>query len=463
MFSPATYQQRRQQLIDTVDSGLILLLGNREVGMNYGGNIYHFRQDSSFLYFVGIDKPNLAAVIDVDSGKTTLYGDDLTIDDVIWMGVQPRMTALADRAGITHSSSFSNLAEAIQVAANDDRAIHFLPPYRDHNRIYLAQTLGIELADLKQEASIELVKAVVAQRNYKTVEEVQEMEIAVNTSVAFHEAMMKSARPGMREWELAGIAEGIAASCGGALAYPVIVTTRGHVLHNHDHHHQLAAGDLVLVDAGASTTRNYAGDLTRTFPVNATFSAQQKEVYEVVLQSQLQAIEALKPGVPYQEIHLLAARKIAEGLKQLGLMKGNIEEAVAAGAHALFFPHGLGHMIGLDVHDMEDLGEDLVGYSDTIQRSDQFGTAYLRLGKVLEKDNVITVEPGVYFIPELIDQWASEKLHSDFIDYSVVAKYRDFTGIRIEDDILITEDGYRILGKPLAKTVAEVEALRAEG
>jgi Xaa-Pro aminopeptidase len=286
------------------------------------------------------------------------------------------------------------------------------------------------------------------------------MEKAVTISGQMHIAAMRGAMVGIKEAQLAGIVEGIAIGAGGDLAYPAILTVNGQTLHNHYHGNTLQSGQLILGDFGAETAMHYAGDITRTFPVDKQFTEQQKHIYQLVLQAEMAAIEALKPGVPYRDIHLMAARIMADGLKDLGLMKGDMEAAVAEGAHALFFPHGLGHMLGLDVHDMEDLGEDYVGYTDQIKRSEQFGLRSLRLGRELEAGFVLTVEPGLYFIPELIDQWQAAGKHKDFINYDKVADYRDFSGVRIEDNVLITEDGYRVLGEPIPKTVAEVEALR---
>jgi Xaa-Pro aminopeptidase len=460
MFNKEVYTERRQQLRHQLHSGIILLLGNNEVGMNYAGNTYHFRQDSTFLYFFGLDVPGLAAMIDLDSGTDTIFGDDLTLDDVVWMGSQPSVQQQAESCGVRHSTPLKSLSEVVGKAVAADRQVHFLPPYRHDNMLRLNSLLGIGIADLKSGASVELIKAVVQLRSHKAPEEILEIEKAVNITGAMHISAMKGAIAGKTEAHLAGIVNGIAVSFGGQLAYGIILTTQGQTLHNHFHGNTLKNGDLVLGDFGAETGRHYAGDLTRTFPVDKTFSARQREIYQVVLDSQLAALDALKPGMPYQQVHLLAARKIAEGLTALGLMKGDPSEAVAAGAHAMFFPHGLGHMMGLDVHDMEDLGEEYVGYSDTVKRIQQFGTAYLRLGRELEPGFVLTVEPGIYFIPELIDQWQAEGRHIDFINYEKVNTYRDFGGIRIEDNVIITPAGYRIFGRPVPKTIAEVEALR---
>lgn len=460
MFAPATYQERRKKLIQEVKDGIILLLGNEESPMNYTDNVYPFRQDSNFLYFVGIDQPHLATVIDVDNNSVTLFGDDLTIDHIIWMGSQPSLNELAERSGITEVNSYDQLETTVATAKKKGRKIHFLPPYRSENTIKLNQWLQLPLSQMKKAASVELIKAVIKQASVKSDEEIVEMEKAVNITGAMHVAAMKAARPGIKESKLTGIVEGIALACGGNVAYPVILTINGQTLHNHYYGNTLRSGQLVLGDFGAETKRHYAGDITRTFPVDKKFTNQQKEIYQIVLDAEVEAIKMLKPGIKYKDIHLSAATLMAESLKQLGIMKGDIKDAVAQGAHALFFPHGLGHMIGLDVHDMEDLGEDLVGYDDEIQRSDQFGLKSLRLGRALQAGFVLTVEPGIYFIPELIDLWQKEKKFESFINYDTVAKYRNFSGVRIEDNVLITENGHRILGDPIPKSVDEVENLR---
>lgn len=457
MFSTTIYTQRRQRLQQQVGSGLILLLGNEEVGMNYTANTYHFRQDSNFLYYFGIDRPGLAALIDVEQDETILFGDDFTLEDTIWTGAQPTLWEQAQRVGVNHVAAFAKLEGYLKKATG---TVHYLPPYRYANRLKLQQWLDIPIQDLKSKASEPLIKAVVAQRSIKSAEELVELDKAVSISGAMHEMVMKSAQAGQLEAALAGIAAGVAIGTNGNLSYPIILTVNGQILHNHHHGNTLKSGQLVLGDFGTETERHYAGDITRTFPVDKTFTTQQKEIYQLVLDMQQTALDNLYPGKAYKEVHVSAAEKMTEGLQQLGLMKGDVQAAVKAGAHALFFPHGLGHMLGLDVHDMEDLGEDYVGYTDTIQRSEQFGTAYLRLGRELEPGFVLTVEPGIYFIPELIDKWKSEGQFLDFINYEKLEAYRNFGGIRIEDNVVITENAYRILGNPIPKTIAEVEALR---
>ncbi len=463
MFSTRTYQSRREALQKNVSSGIILLMGNGEAPINFKDNTYPFRQDSTFLYYFGIATPGLAAVIDIDEDHTTIFGDEMTIDDIIWMGRLETLKEKASKAGVTHTRPTNALAAVLLQAMQDGRPVHFLPPYRHANSIRLSHLTGIAIEQLSESASVALIKAVVAQRAVKSEEEVAEIERAVNTSVDMHLTAMRLAKPGMTEQQLAAAVQHVAQQGGGTLAYPTILSVRGEVLHNHYHGNVLQEGDLVLNDSGAETAMGYAGDLTRTFPAGKTFTTLQKEAYQVVLNALESATAALKPGVAYLDIHLHACRMLTEGLKAIGLMRGDTDEAVAAGAHTLFFQCGTGHMMGLDVHDMEDLGEQYVGYTDNLRKdTNTFGLKSLRLGKELEAGYVLTVEPGLYFIPELIDRWKAENELVQFIDYEKVEAFRNFGGIRVEDDILITRDGRRILGKPLVKTVTEIEGIRAE-
>lgn len=460
MFDLKTYESRRVQLAKTIKSGVLLFLGNGEAPRNYTDNTYAFRQDSNFLYFFGIDRPDLAAIIDIDAGETIIFGDELTIEHIVWMGAQPSIASQAEQVGVKKTSPYADLKAYLATAKKSGQTIHFLPPYRGDNTIKISQWLELPIEDLSKTASVPFIKAVIAQASIKSEKEIQELEKAVTISGTMHIAAMQAAKAGMKEAQLAGIVEGIAKGSGGDLAYPVILTVNGQTLHNHYHGNTLKSGQLVLGDFGAETAMHYTGDITRTFPVDPVFSAKQKEIYSIVLNMLNTSLAALKPGVRYLDIHLLAAKTMANSLKEMGLMKGDMEDAVAQGAHALFFPHGLGHMLGLDVHDMEDLGEDFIGYTDTLKRSKQFGLKSLRLGKELEEGFVITVEPGLYFIPELIDQWRAEKKFEAFINYEKVDAYRDFSGVRIEDDVLITNDGHRILGEPIPKTIEAIEAIR---
>jgi len=457
MFAKEVYWQRRKMLRAMLGEGIILFPGNEESSMNYRANTYHFRQDSSFLYFFGIDKPGFYGLCDVDNDKDILYGNDFDIDDIIWMGEQPAVSDLAVGVGVESSASLSELADILKQAVKSGRKVHLLPPYRGDHMVVLAELLGVDYEGVKNLVSQELIAAVVKLRSIKDQYEIGEIEKAVDVAWIMHTTAMKMAYPGNYERELAGAIEGIALSHGGPVSFPVILSMDGQTLHNHYHGNELQEGRMVVCDAGAQTAMCYASDITRTFPVGGKFSARQRDIYNIVLKANTETIKASIPGRTYREVHLMAARIIAGGLKELGLMKGDLDEAVAAGAHALFFPHGLGHMLGLDVHDMEGLGENYVGYSESLKRSEQFGTAYLRLGRELEPGFVVTNEPGCYFIPALIDQWKAEQKHADFINYDQVEKFREFGGVRIEDDVLITGSGSQVLGTPIPKTVDEVE------
>lgn len=457
MFEPIIYRQRRSKLRKAVKSGLVVFPGNGELPMNYQANTYPFRQDSSFLYFFGLDSPGLNAVFDADEGRAVVFGDDIGLEDIIWMGNLPRLKDRAKQAGVTETAPAARFEETVRGALSKGRTVHFLPPYHPETKTTLSRLLGIPEEKLKAAASEELIKAVVSLRIVKSTQEVREVEHALEVSARMYGAALKMTRPGVTEREVAGRLDGLAKSGGCGTAFPTILTVNGQILHNHDHSHVMRRGRMVVIDAGAESLRRYASDITRTLPVSGKFTTRQREVYEIVLGAQETAIASMKPGVLYREIHLKAARHIASGLKELGLMKGDVEEAVAAGAQALFFPHGLGHQLGLDVHDMEGLGENYVGYDDRVKRSDQFGLAYLRFARELRPGHVLTVEPGVYFIPALAAKWKKEKKHTAFINYLKVQSYLDFGGIRIEDDVLITASGRRVLGPPIPKKVKDVE------
>jgi len=459
MFSRETYINRRKELFRGVNSGIILFLGNDESAMNYAGNTYHFQQDRTFLYYFGIDIPNMAAIIDVESGEEIIFGYDFKIDDIIWMGPQPTLKELAEKVGVQQSIPIEKLGDWINKYKSQNRKIHYLPPYRPEHVFKLRDLLSIDEKAVKEKYSIELVKQIISQRSIKSDEEIEEMEKAVDVAYNMHTSAMKMTKAGKYEYEISGWIEGVASSGGGGISFPVIFSKNGETLHNHYHGNLLKDSDLVINDSGAETTMHYASDITRTFPVSGKFSQKQKDIYEIVLTAETKSIELMKPGIKYRDVHLNAANIMASGLKDLGLMKGNIDDAVNQGAHALFFPHGLGHALGLDVHDMENLGENYVGYDDNTKRSDQFGLAYLRFGKELQKGYVITVEPGLYFIPALIDIWQKENKFTDFINYEKVREYIGFGGVRIEDDVLITESGSRVLGKPIPKTIDEVEKM----
>ena len=459
MFDQQTYIERRRDLKYKFDSGLLLFLGNNDSPANYLGNTYAFRQDSTFLYYFGLNRSGLAALIDVDSNTTTLFGTEFTLDDKVWMGPQPTLKQIAEKSGIDKYENFDKLFDVLSEFIKTQRKIHFLPQYRSENIFLASNLLGLNTQRVNDYTSSYLIKAVISQRSIKSKEEIGEIDKAVDIAFRMHTAAMKMIKPGLSEKKIAGMIEGIALSLGAGLSFRPIVSINGQILHNHFHGNDILEGSLVVNDSGAETNMHYASDITRTIPANGKFTQKQKEIYEIVLNAETSAISAVKPGVMNKDLNLLAAKTLVEGLSNLGLMHGSVDEAVQQGAHALFFPHGLGHMMGLDVHDLEGLGEDFVGYNDEVSRSDQFGLAYLRLAKSLSTGNVFTIEPGIYFIPVRIDQWKGDNKFPEFINYDRVDNYRDFGGIRIEDDILVTEDGYRILGKPIPKTVDEVEAI----
>lgn len=457
MFKPEVYAARRKRLREMLSGGVVLLPGNAEASMNYPANTYHYRQDSDFLYYFGHDHDGLSGIIDVDEGKEILVGDDVSMDDIIWMGPQPLMKDQALQCGTEHTLPGAKLPAYIQDALKKGRKVHILPPYRGDRWLSLEGIFGMSHGEIRKYVSEELIRAVVKMRSVKDALEIAEIEKAIDTAYIMHTTSMKMAMPGVVEQEIAGTIEGIALAHGGPVSFPVILSVDGQTLHNHHHHNVLKEGRMMVTDAGCETSMHYASDITRTVPVGGKFNTRQKEIYEIVLKANMVTIEAIRPGIFYRDVHLLAARTIAEGLKALGIMKGDTEEAVRQGAHALFFPHGLGHMMGLDVHDMEGLGENYVGYDGTVKRSEQFGLAFLRFARKLEPGFVLTDEPGCYFIPALIDLWKSEGRFTEFINYDKTELYKDFGGVRIEDDILVTETGHKVLGKPIPKTVEEVE------
>ncbi|MCF8379069.1 MAG: aminopeptidase P family protein [Bacteroidales bacterium] len=457
MFDAKVYTDRRNRLRGEVKNGIILILGNTEASFNYPANTYHFRQDSSFLYFFGMDHPDLAGVLDIDENKDYIFGNDVDIDDIIWMGPQPMMKDRAAEVGVSNTAPLKDLLDFVKAAKSKGRKIHFVTPYRGETYMQMEQLLGIPFAEIAGLASMELVKGIIKLRSVKDQFEIAEIEKAVDIAYEMHTTSMRMAMPGRIEREIAGTIEGISLAKGGPVSFPIILSVNGETLHNHYHGNVLEAGRMMVTDAGAETTMHYSSDITRTVPVGGKFNQRQKDIYEIVLAANLKTIEATRPGISNRELHLMAAHIIASGLKDLGLMKGNIDDAVKEGAHAMFFPHGLGHMMGLDVHDMEGLGENNVGYNEEIKRSTQFGTAFLRLGKKHQPGYVFTIEPGIYFIPALIKKWKAEKKFTDFINFEKAESYIGFGGIRIEDDILVTDTGYRVLGKPIPKTVKEIE------
>jgi Xaa-Pro aminopeptidase len=457
MFEQDVYRARREGLRRRLGSGIALFPGNDESPMNYTDNTYRFRQDSSFLYYFGLDTAGLAATIDLDAGTEILYGPELTVEDFIWTGPLPSLKDRAARAGVERVLSPARLEEDLKRFRQAGRAVHFLPPYRPENKLKLLAWLGIPPDRAAAEASVPFIRAVVEQRSVKSPGEVAEIEKAVDISVDMHLTALRMARPGVTEAEIAAAVHRVARAAGGDLSFPIIATIHGEVLHQHAQTETLKSGGMFLLDAGAETALHYAGDLSTTMPVDGRFTGRQKEIYGIALAAHERAKTSLKPGVPHLDVHLAACRTIAEGLKDLGLMKGDLDEAVRRGAHALFFPCGEGHMMGLDVHDMEDLGEVYVGYEGR-PKSTQFGLKSLRLARPLRPGFVVTVEPGIYFIPQLIDQWRAENRFPEYIDYDRVETYKGFGGLRNEEDVLITGDGHRVLGRRKPLTVEEVES-----
>jgi len=460
MFSNETYTKRQRELLNQINSGIILLPGNDESPMNYTDNPYHFRQDSTFLYYFGLSRPGLVALFDSALGKVSIYGDDFTVEDFVWMGKQPTINEMATLCGVEHTGNIIDLYNHVSQAIKQKETVHFLPQYRSGNILKLMDITGRSAQEIKTGASNEFIKAVVSQRNYKTAEEIVEIEKGVDTTVDMHVAAVKMLRPGMRELDVVVEIEKIARATGGEISFPTVATINGQTLHNHYHGNIVKEGQLFLLDCGAETPMGYAGDLSSTFPVGKSFSNLQKDVYSLVLKSHNACVEALRPGVTFKDVHRFACLTIAEGLKNMGLMKGDTESAVEAGAHALFFPCGTGHMMGLDIHDMENLGEEYVGY-DGEPKSTQFGLKSLRLGRAMEPGFVVTIEPGIYFIPELTDQWRAQKKFQEFLNYDKIDKFRNFGGIRNEENYLITPDGKRLLGsKTKPMLITEIEELR---
>ena len=459
MFSKETYIERRRVLKQSVGSGLLLFLGNTEIGRNYLDNIYHFRQDSTFLYYFASDYAGLAAIIDIDEDKEIIFGNELTIDDIVWTGVQPTIKEKCERVGITETMPMAQLATYLKNAQAKGQTIHFLPPYRGEQQVWLQELLGITPAAQAAAASMKFIRAVINQRNYKSAEEIEQIEEAIGVSVDMHCAAMRAVRPGVTEAQIVSIVHAEAAKHNFDLSFPIIATVNGQTLHNHAYGTEpLKEGQMFLLDTGCENAMHYAGDLTTTMPVGKKFTEQQRTVCNILRTAHLAAVNALRPGIEFRDVHNIVLTEIAKGMTDLGLMKGNPEEAARAGAACMFLPHGLGHMMGLDVHDMENLGEVNVGYEEGRTKSTQFGFKSLRLAKALEPGYVFTVEPGIYFIPDLIDKWRAEKQFTDFICYDKLDAWRNFGGIRNEEDWLVFEGGARRLGKYKPMSPEEIEA-----
>ena len=462
LFSKNTYVERRARLRQLVGHGLIVLMGNNESPMNYPSNTYKFRQDSSFLYFFGQHRDGLVGVIDADSGAETLLGDEIDIDDIVWYGEVTSVVQMAEECGVAHTAPMAALTEMVAQAQKAGRKVHFLPPYRHETMIRLHDLLGIHPSQQRDAASQELIQAVIQLRLVKSAEEIEELERAAAIGYEMHTTAMRLCRPGVTEAYIGGVLDGIAASHGSMVSFQSIVSMHGEILHGYPSARPLEAGRLLLCDAGAETREHYCSDHTRTTPISGTFTQRQKDIYNIVVDCHDLALTHARPGVRWWDVHYDVCRLMTNRLKDLGLMKGDTEAAVQAGAHALFLPHGLGHAMGMDVHDMEGLGQTFVGYDEVTRPSTQFGTASLRFARRLEEGHVVTDEPGIYFIPALIDLWRKEGTNAEFLCFDEIEKYKDFGGIRIEDDVLITKDGCRFLGeKRIPYHVDEVEAFLA--
>lgn len=449
MFDKQTYVNRRSRLRSLVNDGIIIIFGNNESPCNYPSNGYYpFRQDSSFLYYFGLNRDGLVGVIDIDNNSETVFGNDIDIEDIVWYGSVDSVHDLAAQVGVEHTAPMRALKNTCNEALRQKRRIHFLPPYRHDIKIQIFDLLGIHPVQQKEAASMELIKAVVSMRSVKEQQEIEELERAAEIGYLMHTTAMRLTRPGVTEKFVGGQVDGIAHSYGAMTSFPTIYSQHGEIMHGNPSMSVLQAGRLALCDAGAETINNYCSDNTRTMPVSGTFTQRQLEIYSIVEACHDHVLEVAKPGVKYFDVHLAVCRLMTERLKELGLMKGDTDEAVAAGAHAMFLPHGLGHMMGMDVHDMEGLGQTNVGFDEeTRPNLEQFGTNALRMGRRLQKGFVVTDEPGIYFIPALIDEWKADGHCKEFINFDLLETYKDFGGIRIEDDILITEDGCRFIGE----------------
>ncbi len=464
MFAKEVYIRRRAMLLKKMQEagakGIILFVGNAEAPAQYKDNYYKWRQDSSWLYFMGLDEPLMAAILDIESGAETLFADDVEIDDIIWMGPQPSVRSKADAVGIAHTAPYMALSQAVSLAKKSGRDIHFLAPSRYFNTLRLMELLGCQRIEKK--VSEELTKAVISMRLIKEDIEIEAIDHACDLGYEMHSVARDAIVPGIVEQEIVGKMEGMALAKGWGASFPTILTQHGETLHNHGHAAVIEPGRLMVIDAGVESNEHYASDFTRTYPTSGEYTRKQREVYQIVYDCNELAFQLAKPGITYREVHLATARKMLEGLQAIGLVKGDLDEMVAKGIAGLFQPHGLGHNMGLDVHDMEDLGENLVGYDPDQTRAKQLGLGSLRMARRLFPGHVITDEPGIYFIPALIEKFKKEGLGYDFVNYAKLESYYDFGGIRIEDDVLITPDGARRLGKRrLPASPDEVEAAMA--
>ena len=460
MFNSDVYVKRRRALVEGMAAGdargIAVFLGNVDAAANYRGNDYKFRQDSNFLYYWGIDEPCFAAVLDIESGEEYLYGNDVDIDDIIWMGPQPSVASKGALVGCASTAPLAEFDKAVASAVAAGRPVHFLPPARYYNQYKLAELTGIPAAAVRKvapmdvdggrHASEELVKSVVAQRLVKEQCEIEELDKAAEIGYLMHTEARRGCKPGVLEQEIVGRMEAVTYSKGWGPSFTTILSQNGETLHNHSHHQIITPGRLLVVDAGAESNTHYASDFTRTYPCSGKFTTKQREIYDIVESANEHAYSLTKPGTTYWDVHYATARHLLEGLKELDLVRGDVDEMLPLGISGLFMPHGLGHNMGMDVHDMEDLGENYVGYAEDQKRHPLLGLGNLRMARRLEPGHVVTDEPGIYFIPALIEQWKREGTDKGFVNYEKLAGYYDFGGIRLEDDVLVTADGARRLG-----------------
>ena len=462
MFSKETYIRRRTELKKLVKSGVVILFGNNEAPANYPANAYSpFRQDSSFIYYFGQHREGLVGVIDIDNDTETLIGDDIDIEDIVWFGSVDSVSELATEVGVAHSAPMKELKSICNEALRQHRKVHYLPPYRFDNMIQIMDLLGTHPSQQRESASMELIMAVIKMRSTKEPQEIEAIERACEVGYKMHTTAMRTARPGVTERFVGGIVDGIANSLASKVSFATIFTQHGEIMHGCPSEAKLEAGRLALCDAGCELD-DYCSDHTRTYPVSGKFTERQLDIYNIVVECHDHVLNVARPGVRWYDVHMDVCRLMTERLKELGLMKGDTEEAVRAGAHAMFLPHGLGHMMGLDVHDMEGLGQQYVGFDEETRPSTQFGTNSLRMGRRLQENFVVTDEPGIYFIPALIDDWRTSGHCKDFLNFDLLETYKDFGGIRIEDDLLITKDGCRFLGSSrIPYRTEDVEAFMA--
>ncbi|MGL4936140.1 MAG: aminopeptidase P family protein [Cetobacterium sp.] len=459
MFDKQVYISRRERLKKIVGDGLIIIAGNSESPMSYKDNCYSFIQDSTFLYYFGLNSPDLIGVIDIQSDKEYIFGKEFTINDIIWMGGQKSFKDRSLEVGVDKFLEIETLDKILDAAKLEGKKIHFTNQYRLENSLKLSKLLGKTLDEIENGFSQKLVASIIEMRNIKESCEIIELEKATNVTREMHLTAMKNVKPGMKGYELVALLECEAKKYNATPSFHTICTTNGQILHNHFHGNTFKDGDLVLLDCGARLDNGYCGDMTTVFPVSGKFDERQKDLYSLLIEMFEKAEECTTPGVTNKTVHIEVCKVLAKGLVERGFMKGEVEEIVKAGAHALFFPHGLGHMIGLDVHDMENLGENNVGYDSETLRETQFGLRSLRMGKELKPGYVLTIEPGIYFIPELIQKWKNEALFREYINYEKVEEYIDFGGMRYEGDFLITEDGNKRLGEKMPKHFYEIEKI----